>query len=41
MSNRYSFLLMVGVFLAAYYIPWSEPIILSTIAGMVYGVLVG
>jgi hypothetical protein len=27
MSNRYSFLLMVGVFLAAYYIPWSEPII--------------
>ncbi len=27
MSNRYSFLLMVGVFSAAYYIPWSEPII--------------
>ncbi len=27
MNNRYSFLLMVGVFLAAYYIPWSEPII--------------
>jgi uncharacterized membrane protein YraQ (UPF0718 family) len=27
MKNRYSFLLMVGVFLAAYYIPWSEPII--------------
>jgi uncharacterized membrane protein YraQ (UPF0718 family) len=27
MSNRYSFLLMAGVFLAAYYIPWSEPII--------------
>jgi uncharacterized membrane protein YraQ (UPF0718 family) len=27
MSNRYSFLLMVGVFLAAYYIPWSDPII--------------
>ena len=27
MSNRYSFLLIVGVFLAAYYIPWSEPII--------------
>jgi len=27
MSNRYSFLLIVGVFLAVYYIPWSEPII--------------
>jgi uncharacterized membrane protein YraQ (UPF0718 family) len=27
MSNRYSFMLMAGVFLAAYYIPWSEPII--------------
>jgi uncharacterized membrane protein YraQ (UPF0718 family) len=27
MNNRYSFLLMVGAFLAAYYIPWSEPII--------------
>jgi hypothetical protein len=27
MSNRYSFLLMVGAFLAAYYVPWSEPII--------------
>jgi uncharacterized protein len=27
MSNRYSFLLMVGVFLAAYFVPWSEPII--------------
>jgi uncharacterized membrane protein YraQ (UPF0718 family) len=27
MSNRYSFLLMGGVFLAAYYIPWSEPVI--------------
>jgi uncharacterized membrane protein YraQ (UPF0718 family) len=27
MSNRYSFLLMVGVFLAAYCIPWSEPVI--------------
>jgi uncharacterized membrane protein YraQ (UPF0718 family) len=27
MSNRYSFLLLAGVFLAAYYIPWSEPVI--------------
>jgi uncharacterized membrane protein YraQ (UPF0718 family) len=27
MSNRYSFLLMVGAFLAAYYIPWSSPLI--------------
>ncbi len=27
MSNRYSFLLMVAVFLAAYYVPWSQPII--------------
>ena len=27
MSNRYSLLLMVGVFLAVYYIPWSQPII--------------
>jgi uncharacterized protein len=27
MKNRYSFLLMVGVFLAAYYIPWSSPLI--------------
>jgi uncharacterized protein len=27
MSNRYSFLLMVGIFLAAYCVPWSEPII--------------
>jgi uncharacterized protein len=27
MSNRYSFLLLVGIFLAAYYVPWSEPII--------------
>ena len=27
MKNRYSFLLMVGVFLAAYYIPWSDPLI--------------
>ena len=27
MSNRYAFLLMVGVFLAAYYVPWSSPLI--------------
>jgi uncharacterized membrane protein YraQ (UPF0718 family) len=27
MENRYSFLLMVGVFLAAYYVPWSSPLI--------------
>jgi uncharacterized membrane protein YraQ (UPF0718 family) len=27
MKNRYSFLLMVGVFLAAYYVPWSSPLI--------------
>jgi uncharacterized membrane protein YraQ (UPF0718 family) len=27
MNNRYSFLLMVGAFLAAYYVPWSAPII--------------
>jgi hypothetical protein len=27
MKNRYSFLLMVGVFLGAYYIPWSSPLI--------------
>jgi uncharacterized membrane protein YraQ (UPF0718 family) len=27
MKNRYFFLLMVGVFLAAYYVPWSSPLI--------------
>jgi uncharacterized membrane protein YraQ (UPF0718 family) len=27
MKNRYSFLLMAGVFLAAYYVPWSSPLI--------------
>jgi uncharacterized membrane protein YraQ (UPF0718 family) len=27
MKNRYSFLLMAGVFLAAYYVPWSSPVI--------------
>src|SRR4030043_1250489 len=27
MSNRYSFLLIVAVFLAAYYVPWSSPLI--------------
>jgi len=40
MSKRYAFLLMAKVFLAAYYIPWSEPISLSTIAGLFYGALV-
>jgi len=27
LKERYSFLLIVGVFLAAYYIPWSDPLI--------------
>jgi len=27
MKNRYSLLLMVGAFLAAYYVPWSSPLI--------------
>jgi len=27
MKNRYSLLLMVGAFLAAYYVPWSDPLI--------------
>ncbi len=27
MSNRYAFPLSVGVFLAAYYVPWSSPLI--------------
>ena len=27
MKDRYSFLLVLGTFLAAYYIPWSSPLI--------------
>ncbi len=48
MKERYSLVLIIGVFWAAYYVPWADPlvrqsglvVILSTIAGMLYGILV-